>query len=119
MRLMPTVDGKGRVPAVEVLLSTGMIRECILEPDKLKIIPDVIARGKTQYGMQSFDQSILEHFRAGRVSYEEALRWASNAEDFKLKVKGVSSGTEAAEEELAREEKPDTGGMKIERFSDK
>jgi twitching motility protein PilT len=118
MRLMPTADGKGRVPAVEVMVSTGLIRECITEPDRLKLITDAIARGKTQYGMQTFDQSIFDHYQAGRVTYEEALRWASNAEDFKLKVRGVSSSSDAAAE-LEKEEKPDEGEMKIERFSDK
>ncbi|MEJ2313778.1 MAG: PilT/PilU family type 4a pilus ATPase [Nitrospirota bacterium] len=119
LRLMPTADGKGRVPAVEVLVSTGLIRECILEPDKTKLIPDVLAKGKSQYGMQTFDQSIFDQYQAGRVSYEEALRWASNVEDFKLKIKGVSSSTEAAEEEVAGKEGPRGGGMKIERFSDR
>ncbi len=118
LRLVPTADGKGRVPAVEVLVTTGMIRDCILDPDKTKLIPDVIARGKSQYGMQSFDQSIFDHYRAGRVTYEEALRWASNAEDFKLKVKGVSSGAEAADEEMASD-KSKSSDIKIERFSDK
>ena len=75
-------DGTGRVPAVEVLISTGMIRECILEPDKTKLIPDVLAKGKSQYGMQTFDQSLFDQYKAGKVSYEEALRWASNVEDF-------------------------------------
>jgi len=119
MRLMPTSDGKGRVPAVEVMVTTGMIRDCILEPDKLKLIPDVIAKGKMQYGMQTFDQSIFSHYKAGRVSYEEALRWASNAEDFKLKVRGISSSSEAQDDELGRDDTSDTGGMTIERFSDK
>jgi twitching motility protein PilT len=119
LRLMPTADGKGRVPAVEVLISTGMIRECILEPDKAKLIPDVLAKGKSQYGMQTFDQSIFDQYQAGKVSYEEALRWASNVEDFKLKIKGVSSSTEAAEEEIKSKDDPGSGGMKVERFSDR
>ncbi len=116
LRLMPTADGQGRVPAVEVLIATAMIRDCILDTDKTKLIPDVIAQGKSQYGMQSFDQSIFDHFQSGRVSYEEALRWASNAEDFKLKVKGVSSTSSFETEES--QEKPGAGGMQIERFSD-
>ncbi len=119
LRLMSTMDGKSRVPAVEVLLSTGMIRESILEPDKTKLIPDIVAKGKSQYGMQTFDQSIFDQYQAGKVSYDEALRWASNVEDFKLKVKGVSSSTEAAEEELSSKEGPKAGDMKVERFSDR
>ncbi len=119
LRLMPTADGKSRVPAVEVLVSTGLIRECILEPDKTKRIPDVLARGKSQYGMQTFDQSIFEHFKAERITFDEAIRWASNAEDFRLKVKGVASSTEAVEEELTSKDDSKSGAMNIERFSDK
>jgi len=118
-RLMPTKDGMGRVPAVEVLISTGMIRECVLEPDKTKLIPDVLARGKTQYGMQTFDQSIFDQFQAGLISYEEALRWATNPEDFKLRVRGVSSSTESDEAFSDKEKKPRADGLKIERFSDR
>ena len=66
--------------------------------------------------MQTFDQSIFDHFQSGRVSYEEALRWASNAEDFKLKVQGVSSTSSFDTEES--EEEPGAGGVQIERFSD-
>jgi twitching motility protein PilT len=116
LRLMPTADGQGRVPAVEVLIATAMMRDCILDTDKTKLIPDVIGQGKSQYGMQTFDQSIFDHFQAGRVSYEEALRWASNAEDFKLKVQGVSSTSSFDTEEP--EEEPGAGGVQIERFSD-
>ena len=115
LRLLPRADGKGRVPAVEVLLATSLIKECIVETEKTKLITDVIAQGHTLYGMQTFDQSILGHFQSGIVTYEEALRWATNAEDFKLKVKGVHSTGEMVLEELHK------GGpdeMEIERFTD-
>jgi twitching motility protein PilT len=118
LRLMPTADGAGRVPAVEVLVTTAMVRDCILDTDKTKLITDVIAQGKSQYGMQTFDQSIFEHYQAGRITYEEALRWATNAEDFKLKVRGVSSAGDVAAERAAGNDKSKSG-IKIERFSDK
>ena len=65
MRLVPKEDGKGRVPAVEVLIATAMIKDCILDPDKTKMIPDVIAQGAVHYGMQTFDQSLFSLFKVG------------------------------------------------------
>ena len=91
MRLVPKIDGKGRVPAVEVLIATAMIKDCILDPDKSKMIPDVIAQGALHYGMQTFDQSLFNLYKGGLISYEEALRRATNPDDFALKVKGIQS----------------------------
>lgn len=91
MRLIPRADGKGRVPAVEVLVATATVKDCIMDPDKTKLIPDVITQGKIHYGMQTFDQSLFDLFKAGLVTYEEALRRATNPDDFALKVKGVQS----------------------------
>jgi len=90
-RLVPGADGKGRVPAVEVLVSTARIRECIEDKDKTKQIRDAITAGQVSYGMQTFDQSLMGHLKAGRITYEEALKWASNPDDFALKVSGISS----------------------------
>ncbi|HYA31206.1 MAG TPA: PilT/PilU family type 4a pilus ATPase, partial [Thermodesulfovibrionales bacterium] len=114
MRLMPKADGKGRVPGVEVLLATATIKDCILDQDKTKLIPDVIAQGKILYGMQTFDQSIFDLFKSGLISYEEALRRASNPDDFVLKVKGVRSTSDLAYDEPIAEKKT---GMEIERFT--
>ena len=114
MRLMPKADGKGRVPAVEVLVATAMIKDCILDADKTKLIPDVIAQGKIIYGMQTFDQSLFDLFRSGLITYEEAIRRATNPDDFVLKVKGVQSTSE-----LTHLESMDTkkGSLNIERFT--
>jgi twitching motility protein PilT len=102
MRLMPRIDGKGRVPAVEVLITTAFIRDCIMDKEKTHLIPGAIAQGTSQYGMQTFDQSIFTLFEQGLVSYEEALRWASNVDEFKLKVQGISTTAELARDEMAR-----------------
>jgi twitching motility protein PilT len=102
MRLIPRVDGKGRVPAVEVLIATAFIRDCILDKEKTHLIPGAIAQGTSQYGMQTFDQSIFGLFEQSLVSYEEALRWASNVDDFKLKIQGISSTADMARDEMAR-----------------
>jgi twitching motility protein PilT len=101
-RLIPKVDGKGRAPAVEVLISTAFIRDCIMDKEKTHLIPGAIAQGTSQYGMQTFDQSIFSLFEGGLISYEEALRWASNVDEFKLKVQGISTTTDMARDQMAR-----------------
>ena len=67
-RLMPRADGKGRAPAVEVMISTPFIRDCIVDKEKTHLIPGAIAAGTSQYGMQTFDQSIFGLFEQGLVS---------------------------------------------------
>ncbi len=89
LRLIPRADGRGRVPAAEVLVVTHTIRECIIDSDKTRKIPDFIAAGHSQYGMQTFDQSLMTLYRRSLVSYEEALLWASNPDDFALRVRGI------------------------------
>jgi twitching motility protein PilT len=102
MRLIPNVAGDGRVPAVEVLRTTPFIRDCIVDQDKTHLIPGAIAQGTSQYGMQTFDQSIFGLFESGLVSYEEAIRWASNVDEFALKVQGISTAADAAKDQMAR-----------------
>jgi twitching motility protein PilT len=90
-RLVRRVDAEGRVPAVEVMINTAYIRECILIPEKTRAVRDAISAGTSQYGMQTFDQSLWDLFQAGLVAYETALENASNADDFKLRMQGISS----------------------------
>jgi twitching motility protein PilT len=101
-RLMPKADGLGRVPAVEVLINTPFIKDCIADKEKTHLIRNSIAQGTSQYGMQTFDQSIFHLFERGFVTYEEALRWASNVDEFKLRVQGVSTTADLAREAMAR-----------------
>jgi twitching motility protein PilT len=100
-RLMPKPRGEGRVPAVEVLTSTAFIRDCIADREKTHLIHGAIAQGTSQYGMQTFDQSIFSLYERGFVELEEALRWASNVDDFKLKVQGISTTGEMARDQMA------------------
>jgi twitching motility protein PilT len=100
-RLLPNVDGLSRAAAVEVMISTPFIRDCIVDKERTHLIPGAIAAGTSQYGMQSFDQSIFGLYRSGRVSYEEALRWASNVDEFKLKVQGISTTAELSRDQMA------------------
>ncbi|MBI2839068.1 MAG: type IV pilus twitching motility protein PilT [Acidobacteria bacterium] len=102
MRLMPRADGLGRVPAVEVMVSTAYIRDCIINKDKTRLIHDAIASGTSQYGMQTFDQSIFTLYKNNLVTYEEALKWASNADEFKLRVQGVQTTSDVSREEMEK-----------------
>ena len=123
MRLMPKSDGKGRVPAVEVLIATATIKDCILDPDKTRLIADVIEQGTLHYGMQTFDQSLIVLYKSGLITYEEALRRATKPDDCVLKVKGIQSTSELAlEDQLGiRTENPSDKNtkdkMKIDRFA--
>jgi twitching motility protein PilT len=101
-RLIPRTDSKGRVPAVEVLISTAFLRDCIIDKEKSHLIHGAIAQGTSQYGMQTFDQSIFSLYEQKHISYEEALRWCSNVDEFKLKVQGISTTAEMARDQMAR-----------------
>jgi twitching motility protein PilT len=101
-RLLPKVDGIGRAPAVEVMISTAFIRDCIVDKDKTHLVHSAIAAGTSQYGMQTFDQSIFALYEHGFVSYEEALRWASNIDEFKLRVQGISTTSDLSRDEMAK-----------------
>src|SRR5712664_705832 len=92
LRLVPRKDGKGRVPASEVLINTAAVQENMRDLTKSLSIPDLIAQGSVQYGMQSFDQSLLYWYQQGIVSYESAIFYATNPSEFALKVSGVDSG---------------------------
>jgi twitching motility protein PilT len=99
-RLVKRADGAGRVPATEVLISTAFVRECIMTPEKTRLIREAIAAGTSQYGMQTFDQSLYELYQQGLITYETALENASNPDDFKLKVQGIASTADSAREQM-------------------
>jgi twitching motility protein PilT len=112
-RLIPKTDGRGRAPAVEVMVTTPFIRDCIVDKEKTHLISGAIAAGTSQYGMQTFDQSIFSLYERGFVSYDEALRWASNVDEFKLKVQGIATTADMSREQMARKV---VGGAEITRF---
>jgi len=91
-RLMPRADGKGRALAAEVLISTAYIRDCIMDHTKTSLIGDAIVAGVSEYGMQSFDQAILKLYQQDLVTLEEALRWVTNVEEFKMRLRGITPG---------------------------
>ena len=102
-RLLPRADGLGRAAAVEVMVATPFIRDCVIDKDKTAMIHGAIAAGTSQYGMQTFDQSIFNLYQQGYVTLDEALRWASNVDEFKLKVQGISTTADMARDEMARQ----------------
>jgi len=101
-RLVRKADGIGRVPAVEVLVTTEYIRDCIINPEKTRLIHDAIASGVSQYAMQTFDQSLYDLYSQGLITLEEALVNSSNPDEFKLRIAGIRTTTDAAREEMAR-----------------
>ncbi|MDX1632554.1 MAG: type IV pilus twitching motility protein PilT [Thermoanaerobaculia bacterium] len=100
LRLLPRADDMGRVPAAEVMRVTPYIRECIENKDKTKYIREQISLGTSQYGMQTFDQSLFALYKSGLITLEEALRRATNPDEFKLKIQGVQFTADAAREEM-------------------
>jgi twitching motility protein PilT len=101
-RLVRKADGIGRAPAVEVLVSTEYIRDCIINPDKTRLIREAISAGTSQYGMQTFDLSLYELYTQGLITLEEALNNSSNPDEFKLRIAGISSTADATREEMER-----------------
>ena len=129
-RLIPRIEGTGRVAAVEVMISTGRVRELIDDQEKTNSLRDTIAKGYTTYGMQTFDQALMDLVKREVISYDEALRQSSNPDDFKLKFSGIDSTSDASWGDFERgkeqenkdaqtdedEGLEDTGQVEIERF---
>jgi twitching motility protein PilT len=102
MRLIPRKDGKGRVPAVEVMITTPYIQDCIQDREKTMLIRDAITAGVSQYGMQTFDQSIYHLYQQGHISFEQGLRYSTSPDDFRLRVEGIQSTIAIALEEMEK-----------------
>src|SRR5688572_28416502 len=100
MRLVREAKGKGRVPAIEVMVTTGLIRDYIINEEKTYMIREALAVGTSQYGMQTFDQSLFHLYQSGLITLEEALRNASNADEFLMRASGIQSSTDRAKEEM-------------------
>jgi len=106
------------VPAVEIMIGTARVRECIDDEEKTKQIPEAITQGFVSYGMQSFDQSLMQLYSKKLISYEEALRQCSNPDDFALKISGVSSTSDLNWDQFSGgdEEHRGDGKPEIEKF---
>jgi twitching motility protein PilT len=103
LRLIPRSDKPGRVPACEILVNTEAVRDNIRDMSKSLNIPERIAEGTVQYGMQSFDQSIMNWYRQGVISYENAMYNATNPSEFALRVQGVAGASDSKWENLIQE----------------
>jgi twitching motility protein PilT len=90
-RLVPGIKG-GRVAAVEIMMNTGALTDCITRPERTREIPDLLAKGTSQYGTQTFDQSLFWAWEDGLISEENACRYATNTEDLALRISGISTG---------------------------
>jgi twitching motility protein PilT len=101
-RLMKSIKGTSRVPAVEVMVSTPLIRDYILFEDKTAQVRDAIAAGTSQYGMQTFDQSLFYLYQSGLISLEEALRGSTNPDEFRLRLAGIQNTSAMAKEEMEK-----------------
>ncbi len=99
-RLVRRADGQGRVPAAEVLVSTDFIRDCIIHQEKTHLIRELLASGTSQYGMQTFDQSLYDLYSQGLITLEEACLWASSPDELRLRVSGVRSISELARDKM-------------------
>jgi twitching motility protein PilT len=103
-RLVPRADGKGRVPALEVMVSTARVRELIADKDRTKELHDAISKGFTTYGMQTFDQSLMHLVKGNLVTYEEALKHVSNPDDFALRFRGIASTSDGTWDDFEKDE---------------
>jgi len=105
MRLIPKKEGDGRVPAVEVMINTPYISDCVADREKTVLIRDAIATGVSQYQMQTFDQSIYGLYKDGYISYDQGLRYSSSPDNFKLRVMGIRSASDLALDDMEKEMK--------------
>ncbi len=103
-RLLPRADGMGRVPAVEIMISTARIRDCIVDKDKTHEIYEAITGGYATYGMQTFDQSLMYLLKKELITYEEALHHSTNPDDFALRVRGILATSDLTWEEFEKTE---------------
>jgi twitching motility protein PilT len=92
-RLVPTADGKSRVPAAEILIATERIKDLISDPQKTWEIRQAIHEGSLHYGMQTFDQCLYGLFKDGKITYDEAMRQATNRNDLAMRIEGITSGS--------------------------
>src|SRR5205823_3592417 len=103
LRLVPRKDGKGRVPASEVLINTAAVQENMRDLTKSLSIPDLIAQGSVQYGMQSFDQSLFHWYQQGMITYDDALFAATNPAEFSLRAQGIGSASDTSWDTVKQE----------------
>jgi twitching motility protein PilT len=103
LRLVPRADGGGRVPATEVMIATETVKEYLVDAAKIQLIKTVIEESVTEYGMQSFDQSLLSWYNQGVITLEEALHNASSPNALQIRAKGIETGSDVQWNPLIQE----------------
>jgi twitching motility protein PilT len=103
LRLVRRADKKGRVPAAEVLVNTEAVRDQIRDMSKSLNIPQLIREGAVPYGMQSFDQSLMNWYQKGVISYDDALFAATNPAEFSLRVQGIAGSSDTSWDTVKQE----------------
>ncbi len=103
LRLVPRSDKPGRVPAAEILINTAAVRDNIRDMSKSLNIPELIAEGTVQYGMQSFDQSLMNWYKKGVISYENAIYYATRPSEFALRIQGVAGASDTTWDNIQQE----------------
>ncbi len=111
-RLLARIDHVGRIPAMEVLINAAAVKDALLDPDKTTGILDLVEQGE-QYGMMSFDQSIMNMYRNGYIDYDEALRQCSNPDDFDLRVQGITGASDRWVDDKPEETEEETDFQKF------
>lgn len=109
-RLLTRCDQQGLVPALEIMVSTAAVRECIINQEKSADLPELLEQGRVQYGMQTFDQSIMRLHKQGMISFEEAMAAATNPDDFDLRLKGITGAADRWEDDSSAPGASSTGG---------
>ena len=109
LRLVPRIDGKGRIAASEVLINSAAVADNIRDIEKALNIPDLISEGTEAYGMQSFDQSLMKWYREEAISYESALFYSSNPSEFALRASGISAASDRTFSGIGGAPKPRRG----------
>jgi twitching motility protein PilT len=89
------MSGKGRIPAVEVMVNTPTIQDYLLDPEKTLMIKAAIHEGVAQYGMQTFDQSLMKLYTDGLITLEEAIHASSSPTEFELRIRGIRSSSDS------------------------
>ena len=103
LRLVRRADKKGRVPAAEILVNTEAVRDQIRDMTKSLNIPQLIREGAVPYGMQSFDQSLMNWYQKGVISYDDALFAATNPAEFSLRVQGIAGSSDTSWDTVKQE----------------
>jgi twitching motility protein PilT len=120
LRLIPKAGGKGRVPAAEILVNTPTVGEYLMSPDKTHLIRSAIQEGVSQYGMQSFDQSLMRLYRQGLITLEDAVQNSTSPTEFELRIKGIHASSDTSwdsfDEEQTKKEAEQEGPAGISRF---